>query len=134
MRLTRFEPFRVAEFLQQEPGAFRSAGWQPATDIIEYSDAYLVRLDLPGVDAEAIDINTDKGILTIAGERAAFEASDDAKLTRRERVSGRFERRFSLPDTADIDNIRAQCRSGILEVRIPKVPEVQARKISVEAA
>ncbi len=135
MKMTRFEPFRIADLLHQElgrPGA--ATGWQPATDIIEYKDAFLVRLDLPGVDSSDIDINSDKGILSISGERPAFEDSEDATLTRRERASGRFDRRFSLPETADVDAIRAQSRNGILEVRIPKLPEVQARKITVEAA
>ena len=135
MRMTRFEPFRIADLLQHDLGRPTAAtGWQPATDIIEYKDAYLVRLDLPGVDSSAIDINTDKGILSISGEREAYESTEEATLTRRERASGRFDRRFSLPETADIDGIRAQSKNGILEVRIPKVPEVQARKITVEAA
>ena len=135
MRMTRFEPFRIADLLQHDLGRPTAAtGWQPATDIIEYKEAYLVRLDLPGVDSSAIDISTDKGILSISGEREPFESTEDATLTRRERASGRFDRRFSLPETADIDGIRAQSRNGILEVRIPKVPEVQARKITVEAA
>ena len=108
MRMTRFEPFRIADLLQHDlgrPGA--TTGWQPATDIIEYKDAYLVRLDLPGVDSSAIDINTDKGILSISGEREAFESTEEATLTRRERASGRFDRRFSLPETADIDRCLA---------------------------
>ncbi len=135
MKMTRFEPFRIADLLHHDlgrPGA--TTGWQPATDIIEYKDAFLVRLDLPGVETSAIEISSDKGILSIAGERPAFENSDEATLTRRERASGRFERRFSLPEMADVDAIRAQSRNGILEVRIPKMPEIQARKIEVEAA
>ncbi|MDJ0759415.1 MAG: Hsp20/alpha crystallin family protein [Woeseiaceae bacterium] len=135
MKLTRFEPFRIADLLHNDLGRTGTAsGWQPATDIIEYKDAFLVRLDLPGVESSAIEISTDKGILSISGERAAFENSEEATLTRRERASGRFDRRFSLPEMADVDAIRAQSKDGILEVRIPKIPEVQARKITVEAA
>ncbi len=136
MRLTRFEPFRIADTLQADLGRreARRSTWQPAADIVEYADAYLVRLDVPGVSSDAIDIETDKGLLSITGERATFDDGDDARLTRSERLSGKFVRRFTLPETADIEQIRAQARDGILEVRIPKLAEVQPRKISVEAA
>ena len=75
----------------------------------------------------------DAGVLSIAGQRAQESRSEDAGLQRMERVSGRFFRRFSLPDTADAENIKAQCRNGILEVSIPKQPQVQARRIEVHA-
>jgi HSP20 family protein len=51
-----------------------------------------------------------------------------------ERQSGRFHRRFSLPESADAAGIAAKCTNGILEVSIPKLPEVQPRRITVEAA
>ncbi len=136
MRLTRFEPFRIADALQADIDRRqrRTASWQPAADIVEYPDAFLVRLDVPGVGNDDIDIETDKGLLTISGERKAFDGGEDARLARSERLSGKFVRRFTLPETTDIEQIRAQARDGILEVRIPKLPEVQPRKISVEAA
>ncbi len=136
MRLTRFEPFRLTDALQADIDRRqrRAANWQPAADIVEYPDAFLVRLDVPGVGNDAIDIETDKGLLTISGERKAFDGGEDARLARNERLSGKFVRRFTLPETTDAEQIRAQARDGILEVRIPKLPEVQPRKISVEAA
>ncbi|MEM9334827.1 MAG: Hsp20/alpha crystallin family protein, partial [Pseudomonadota bacterium] len=86
------------------------------------------------VSKDAIDIETDKGLLSISGERPAYDDGEDARLTRSERLAGKFVRRFTLPDSADVEQIRAQAREGILEVRIPKLAEVQPRKISVEAA
>jgi HSP20 family protein len=76
----------------------------------------------------------DAGVLSLSGQRFEESRSEDAGLQRVERVSGRFFRRFSLPDTANAEGIRAQSRNGILEVTIPKLPEVQARRIEVEAA
>lgn len=136
MRLTRFEPFRVADFLQHNVDGVeqRQQLWQPAADVVEFADSFLVQLDIPGVAATDIDISTDRGVLTVSGERRATELDETANLTRRERRNGQFERRFALPDTSDVDNIRAQSRDGILEVRIPKRAEVQPRKIVVEAA
>lgn len=134
MRLTRFEPLRVAEFLQHNVADQRQQLWQPAADVVEFADSFLVQLDVPGVAAADIDISTDRGVLSISGERKQPELDESATLTRRERRNGLFERRFALPDTCDIENIRAQSRDGILEVRIPKRAEVQPRKIVVEAA
>ena len=76
----------------------------------------------------------DDGVLLIAGERRAEEQSEFEGIKRFERVTGRFQRRFSLPDTADAEGIKARSVNGILEISIPKRPEVQARRITVEAA
>ena len=108
--------------------------WVPAVDIIEEKERFVLRADVPGVTPADIDVSMDAGVLTIAGQRVQEKHGEDAGLQRMERVSGRFFRRFSLPDTADAENISAQCRNGILEVAIPKQPQVQARRIAVQAA
>ncbi len=108
--------------------------WRPAVDIIEEKDRFLLRADVPGVDASDIDIAMDAGILTGSGVRQPDEQSDDAGIQRAERTSGRFSRRFTMPETVDADTITAKSRNGILEVVIPKLPEVAARRITVEAA
>lgn len=108
--------------------------WLPAVDVIEEKDRFVLRADLPGVDPADIEVSMDAGVLSIAGQRLQESRSEDVGLQRMERVSGRFFRRFSLPDTTDAENIKAQCRNGILEVSIPKLPEIQARRIEVEAA
>jgi HSP20 family protein len=108
--------------------------WVPAVDIIEEKDRFVLRADVPGVDPADIEVSMDAGILTVAGQRRQESRSEDVGLQRLERASGRFFRRFSLPDTADAEKISAQCRNGILEVSIPKQPQVQARRIEVQAA
>jgi HSP20 family protein len=146
MNLVRFEPWTIADLVQRDfdrlPGRrFRNqdsnttlADWVPAVDIIEEKDRFLLRADVPGVDRADIDVSMDNGILSISGERRA-EARSEAESTRRvERASGRFLRRFTLPDTADAESITAKCVNGILEIVIPKAAEVQARRISVDAA
>ena len=146
MNLTRFEPWGLVDMLHRDldrlaarqiPASDSDAAvtdWIPAVDIIEEKDRFLLRADVPGVDPADIEVSMDAGLLSIAGQRAQESRSEDAGLQRMERVSGRFFRRFSLPDTADAENIKAQCRNGILEVSIPKQPEVQARRIEVHAA
>ena len=146
MNLTRFEPWGLVDMLHRDldrlaarhipAGDSDSAvtDWVPAVDIIEEKDRFLLRADVPGVDPSDIEVSMDAGVLSIAGQRLQESRSEDAGLQRMERVSGRFFRRFSLPDTADAENIKAQCRNGILEMSIPKQPEVQARRIEVHAA
>ena len=146
MNLTRFEPWGLVDMLHRDLDRLAArqipasdsdgavTDWVPAVDIIEEKDRFLLRADVPGVDPADIEVSMDAGLLSIAGQRAQESRSEDAGLQRMERVSGRFFRRFSLPDTADAENIKAQCRNGILEVSIPKQPEVQARRIEVHAA
>lgn len=146
MNLTRFEPWSLVDMLHrdldrlaarhipQRDGESAVADWVPAVDIIEEKERFVLRADVPGVDPADLEISMDAGVLTIAGKRVLEERAEDAGAQRMERVSGRFFRRFSLPDTADAENITAQCRNGILEVSIPKQPQVQARRIEVQAA
>jgi HSP20 family protein len=73
----------------------------------------------------------EKGILSIKGERKAETTEQNGKLTRTERSHGLFYRRFALPDVANADGIQASGKNGVLEVSIPKRPEVAPRRINV---
>lgn len=146
MSLVRFEPWSLFDQLQRDlhrsplrhlgstDGGNAVSDWVPAVDVIEHRDRFLVRADVPGVDPAAIDVSMDSGILSISGERQAEDRSEADGVQRYERVSGRFYRRFTLPETADAEAITARISNGILEISIPKLPEVQARRITVEAA
>ena len=138
MNITRFEPWSYADLMQRNlrrPVARKnSARWTPAVDIIEEKDGFKLRADIPGVQADDIEITMDAGVLNISGARVVENLDDEATLRRSERVSGQFFRQFSLPDTADGDNIKARTSNGILEITIPKLAEVAARQIKVEAA
>ena len=129
-RLLRDE--NLASLYDREPDAVTD--WLPAVDIREEEDRYLLKADLPGVKAEDIDVTMEDGVLTIQGSRRSEKTDEQAGYKRYERVQGSFLRRFTLPETADAENISARCADGILEVVIPKMPEVKARRITVEAA
>ena len=103
-------------------------------DIREEDKQWVLHADLPGVDAESIDVTLEQGVLTIRGRRTLTKRDEDHGFRRVERVSGEFFRRFSLPDTADSESVRAKHANGVLEVTIPKQPQVLPRRISVEAA
>lgn len=146
MNLVRFQPWSIADLAGRDFDRFATrrfahnntatpvSDWIPAVDIVEQQDRFVLTADVPGVTPADIDVSMEDGALTIAGERR-IEKHDKADGVRRfERISGRFQRRFSLPDTADADGIAATSANGILEVTIPKQPEVQPRRITVEAA
>ncbi|MDX1481636.1 MAG: Hsp20/alpha crystallin family protein [Woeseiaceae bacterium] len=108
--------------------------WMPAVDVVEEQNRFVLRADLPGVSVDDIDLRMENGMLTIAGERARESRDHVDGVQRFERSTGKFFRRFSLPETVDAENISARSNNGILEIVIPKQPEVQARRITVEAA
>lgn len=130
MSLVRFEPWSlVARNSRETPPS-----WMPAVDIFEEKERFVVRADVPGVDPAKIEVNMDKGILSVVGERDTDERSTAEGVSRYERLGGRFVRRFTLPDTADAEAIKAKSANGILEISIPKQPVAQPRRITVEAA
>ncbi|MEE4160917.1 MAG: Hsp20/alpha crystallin family protein [Woeseiaceae bacterium] len=144
MNLTRFEPWSLVDLLHRDldriatsrfgstSGEQSVADWVPAVDIVEEKERFVLRADVPGVDPKDIDVSMDNGVLSISGERHNESESQEEGVKRIERFTGRFYRRFTLPDTADPEQISARSEKGILEVSIPKRPEVQARRIAVE--
>jgi len=147
MNVTRFEPWSLINLLHRdldqlaerrfgrpaddENGVF---DWMPAVDIVEEKDAFILRADLPGVKIEDIDVRMENGVLSISGERHRESTENVDGLRRFERTTGKFFRRFSLPETTDAEGIKARSVNGILEISIPKQPEIQARRIAIEAA
>lgn len=106
--------------------------WLPRVDIREEDKQFVLRADLPGVEAKDIEITMEKGVLTIRGRRETEVSKENEHSYRRiERVAGEFSRRFSLPDTADSQAIKARCVNGVLEVVIPKQETVLPRRIDV---
>jgi HSP20 family protein len=105
--------------------------WVPRVDIREEENHFVVDADLPGVDAKDIEVTLEKDILTIRGSRLTETKADEDGYKRRERFTGSFVREFTLPETADGDNITARTSSGVLCVRIPKTVKCQPRSIEV---
>jgi HSP20 family protein len=146
MNIRRYEPWSILDLMQRELSPFTGrrqalsdadntvADWVPAVDIVEEKDRFVLKADVPGVDPTEIEISMDAGVLSVSGERHTETSDESDGLKRVERISGKFYRRFSLPETADAEGIAAKSSNGILEVTIPKLPEIQARRITVQAA
>ena len=145
MNVTRFEPWSLLSLMQRDfertaghsgiaDAGTSVADWIPAVDIVEEKERFVLKADLPGVNPDDIDVNMDDGVLSLSGNRTHETDSEVDGLRRVERASGKFYRRFSLPDTANAEEISAKSANGILQISIPKVPQIQARRIAVEAA
>jgi len=114
-----------------DSGAVVGAGWTPSVDVHEQGDGFLVRADIPGVAASDIEVTAEDGMLTIRGVRKASESVASNGFENIEREFGTFLRRFALPDIANTADIKANYANGVLEVRIPKAPRAEAKRISV---
>jgi HSP20 family protein len=150
MSLSRYEPWNVLTQLHRQldrafdaqasaaaDGSENSAtaDWAPSTDIAEFADRWVLQLDVPGVDVNAINITLERGVLSVSGERAKdAEQGREAQGRRIERPQGRFHRRFTLPETIDTESVSATGRNGVLQITIPKQPKSQPRRIEVKAA
>lgn len=141
MTIVSYEPWAlVSRFQRQFERALgdsadgASVSWIPHVDIHEEAERFVVVADLPGVDGKDIDITADKGVLTIKGERRSEKKSSQDGYERVERATGSFLRRFTLPESADAEAIKATHVNGVLEVTIPKRPQEQPRRIEIKAA
>lgn len=105
--------------------------WVPRVDIKEEHDRFVLYADIPGVDPADIEVQMDKGLLTIKGERTSVNTTEGEQFSRIERSHGVFHRRFALPDSADPEGITAHGEHGVLEIVIPKRPETTPRRIQV---
>ena len=114
-----------------DESAVVTAQWVPRVDIKEEPNRFVIYADLPGIDPQDIEVQMDKGILSIKGERSSESSTETERFSRVERRYGSFHRRFALPDSADADGISASGRNGVLEIAIPKRAETTPRRIQV---
>lgn len=104
----------------------------PSVDIEETSEEFVLKADLPGVAQQDVKVSLLGDTLTIRGERKREKATTGGSQHRIERVHGTFERSFTLGAPVRSDQVRAQVRDGVLEVRVPKAEEARIREIEVQ--
>lgn len=110
-----------------------TADWAPAVDIEESGNQFKLYVDVPGIDPNAIELTLDNSVLTISGTRERQVVGEEVQQRRSERQTGRFHRRFTLPDSADHEGVTARGHNGVLEIVIPKRAALASRKIAIEA-
>jgi HSP20 family protein len=117
--------------LHSQQGSATATAWAPALDISERKDAYLVTVELPGVEAEDLDITMEDGLLTIQGERQFAHDSSEQQFHRIERRYGAFRRSITLPAHVVAEGIEASFEDGVLQLLVPKAEEAKAKRIQV---
>lgn len=107
---------------------FERADWAPAADIYETETGYLIAMDLPGIDRQALEIDIDENRLLVKGTRAI----DEPKQHRAERPRGKFLRTFSVPGSVDQGKIAAEYKDGVLQITLPKRSEQKPKRIDIK--
>ena len=106
----------------------------PAVDIEETPEEFVLRADLPGMSQKDVKVSLMGDILSIRGERKQETVKKDGNMHRVERISGSFERSFSLGAPVSGDKVKAQYRDGVLEIHVPKAEEARVREVEVQIA
>jgi HSP20 family protein len=105
--------------------------WAPAIDVLEKEDRFLVKVELPGVREEDLNVSVAGGTLTIEGEKRAESEVKKKGYYYSETSYGSFSRSITIPSTVDASKIEANYDKGVLEITLPKAPEVKPKKITV---
>jgi HSP20 family protein len=125
------DPFeRRMQRLFGQPGFVPQAP-VPAADVYETPDEYVVALDVPGYEEKELAVELSDHTLAIKGQRS--HTTDEAKkeFALQERLEHQFERRFTLPMTADTEHVKARFTKGVLEVHTPKVVVSQPKNVAI---
>ena len=105
--------------------------WVPALDVQENKDNYTIRVEVPGLKREDIEVSLEDGELTISGERKTETPVEGTEVHRQERFYGKFSRTITLPVAVAADQVKAQYKDGILTVTLAKVEHAKPKQIIV---
>jgi HSP20 family protein len=145
MAITRWDPFREVLAMQnrlnslfqdygrgQDSGeALSAASFAPPVDIYEDEQKLVLKLEVPGVRQEDLDIQVENRTLTVRGERKFDSEEKQENFHRVEHRYGTFARSFTLPNTVDPENVKANYDAGVLTLELPKKPEAKPRQIRI---
>ncbi|MEA3377956.1 MAG: Hsp20/alpha crystallin family protein [Chloroflexota bacterium] len=146
-QLTRWEPFRDLVSLREAMDRLfeesfvrpRGAALAPrvrgtlAVDMYETDEDVVVKVSVPGIDPEDLDISITGDTLTIRGESRAEEEVEEDNYIYRERRYGAFSRTVTVPMSVEADKAEAEFEDGVLTLRLPKTEEVKPKAIKVKA-
>ena len=130
--LMRTDPFRELDRLTQQVfGTAARPAFMPM-DAWRDGDTFHIEFDLPGVQADSIDLDVERNVLTVRAERAS--RNGNVELIANERPSGIFSRQLVLGDNVDLDKISASYHDGVLALDVPVAEKAKPRKIAIEAS
>jgi HSP20 family protein len=133
MSVLRYDPFRELDRVTEELLSQRRRGAPLSFPMDAYrrGDEFHVELDLPGVDADSIDLTVEQNVLTVRAERR-FQPQENDEIVVTERPQGTFSRQLLLSQTLDTDNLRAAYVDGVLRLTIPVAEQAKPRKIEID--
>ncbi|MGC2424034.1 MAG: Hsp20/alpha crystallin family protein [Nitrospirota bacterium] len=121
------------ESVRRSDSSIGGGTWTPAVDIYETGKDIVISAELPGMSESDVDVEVRENVLTVKGERRfEREVKEENSYHRVERSYGKFSREFSLPKNVETEKITARFDKGVLEVRLPKAAESEARAIKIE--
>ncbi len=138
MPIVRWDPFGDMIRLNREFNRLwpsekeEMVSWAPRTDIKETDKDIMVRMDVPGMKMEDIDVSVDNDMLTISGERKMEKEEKGKDFVRMERGYGSFCRSFYLGIPVKESEVKASYKNGVLEISLPKAEVKKAKKIKIE--
>ncbi len=112
--------------------SFARGAWEPAVDISETPESYLVTAELPGMSKDDVNISYEDGILTIRGEKKQEKEEKRKNYHRVERSFGAFERSFRVPSRVMVEKIEAKFKDGVLSLMLPKAEEARPKEIPIK--
>ena len=142
--LTRWEPFREFSTLQDrmnrlfretqgnsQDESLTSSSFAPAVDVYEDEHNVTLKIEVPGIDEQDIDVRVENNTLTVHGERKIEKEEKEENYRRVERQYGSFTRTFNLPPTVDAEKVQADYDKGVLKITLPKKAEAKPKQIKV---
>ncbi len=130
--LASWEPFQQLDTVFTTPGSLGRA-FSPSFEVRETPDAYVFRADLPGVKQPDVEITLTGNRLTIRGKREQEQSQEGDRFFAFECSYGSFSRTFTVPEGADLDNVQAEMKNGVLTVVVPKSGQAKPRRISLKS-
>ncbi|MDJ1180128.1 Hsp20/alpha crystallin family protein [Roseofilum sp. BLCC_M91] len=143
MPLVRWEPFREIDTLQRQMNRlfddlvpkedlYHHSSFLPAAELHETPEAFEIKLEVPGMKPEDLDIQVTAEAVSISGDRRSENTTEEKGVTRSEFRYGQFQRVIPLPNRVQNNNVEAEYKDGILHLTLPKVEEEQHKVVKVK--
>lgn len=141
-RAREWDPFqRMQELMNLDPfdllpawggGREAQAAFMPAFEVKETKDAFIFKADMPGVEEKDLEVTLTGERLVVSGKREAERREEHERFYAYERSFGSFSRAFTLPEGVEAEHVRAELKSGVLTLVVPKRPEVKPRTVKID--
>lgn len=130
----REEVNRLFDFSWPSRDSGLFSGWSPALDVFDDKDSFVVKVELPGMKKEDINLSLHDGVLTISGERKFERENKEGETFRSERYFGKFQRSVTLPAAVDANKVSASYKDGVLSIDLGKAEEAKPKQIAVSVS